>query len=211
MKKTIVILSILATLFWGQALRAETYTYTGPNFTEVAGAYTTSMSVTISFTTSVPIPPDQTGYEIGPLLTSWSMSDGVNTLQKGPDFYISTSLDTDSDGHIVGGWVVGTYTLSVPPTTGDIVDDIYILSSNPTLNRGNDGSVCTADDGQQCTSYDRASYGLVEAYGEWTGGGVLPVEPPVSVTSVPTLTNWALIILSMLIVLVAIANGRILR
>jgi hypothetical protein len=37
-----------------------------------------------------------------PLVTNWSMSDGVNTLQNGPDSYLYALVDTDSAGHIVG-------------------------------------------------------------------------------------------------------------
>ena len=210
MKKTILIFSVFATLLWGQGLLAEVYTYTGPNFTDVLGGYTTSMSVTASITTSAPIPPNQTGYDFNSLVTSWSMSDGVNTLQNGPDSYLYTLVDTDSAGHIVGGLVVGDYLLSVPPITGDTGDQIF-TRSDPPVNRGNDDKLCIADDGEQCTNYSYPSYGLVEAYGSWTGGTVLPVKPPVATTSVPTLTTWALITLSMLIVLATFVNRKYLR
>lgn len=211
MKKTTLMLGLLTTLLWGHALHAETYTYTGPNFTVVAGGYTTSMSVTASITTSALIPPNETGYDIIPLVTNWSMSDGVNTLQNGPDSYLFALVDTDSAGHIVGGLIGATYALSVPPLVGDTVDEITIRS-NPPLNVGADDKVCTADDGEQCTSYDSsASFGWVEGYGAWSGGGIAPVELPVSTTPVPTLSIWALITLSMLIVLAAIANRRFLR
>jgi len=172
MKKTTFVLSLLTTLLWGQALHAETYTYTGPNFTDVAGGYTTSMSVTASITTSAPIPPNETGYDIIPLVTNWSMSDGVNTLQNGPDSYLYALVDTDSAGHIVGGLIGATYALFVPPVVGDTVDQITIRS-NPPTNIGVDDMLCTADDGEQCTSYDSsASFGWVEGYGTWTGDHV---------------------------------------
>jgi hypothetical protein len=172
MKKTTPVLSLLTTLLWGQALHAETYTYTGPNFTDVAGGYTTSMSVTASITTSAPIPPNETGYDILSLVTNWSMSDGVNTLQIGPDSYLYALVDTDSAGHIVGALIGATYALSVPPLIGDTVDDIFIRS-NPPTNFAADDMLCIADDGEQCTSYDSsASFGWVEGYGTWTGDHV---------------------------------------
>lgn len=169
MKKTTPVLSLLIALLWGQALHAETYTYAGPNFTDVAGGYTTSMSVTASITTSAPIPPNETGYDVIPLVTNWSMSDGVNNLQNGPDSYFYAVVDTDSAGHIVGGLIGATYALSVPPLIDDTIDQITIRS-NPPANSGADDMLCTADDGEQCTSYDSsASFGWVQSYGTWTG------------------------------------------
>ena len=100
------------------------------------------------------------------------MSDGVNTLQNGPDSYLYALVDTDSAGHIVGGLIGATYALSVPPLVGDTVDEITIRR-NPPTNIGVDDKLCTADDGEQCTSYDSsASFGWVEGYGTWTGDHV---------------------------------------
>jgi len=172
MKKTSIILSVLFTLFSSPFVSAEVYTYTGPSFTNVFGPYTTSMSVTATITTNALIPPDQTAYSIGALVTSWTVSDGYNTLQ-GPDpgTILIANVDTDSSGHIVGGYV-GAFTLPFRTQVGDIQDWIVTDSSGP-LNQGIDDLECTEDDGNgNCTNNTNAGFGEVVAYGTWTGGSV---------------------------------------
>lgn len=205
MKKTIVIISALATLFYSHFAQAETYTYTGPNFTNIFGGYTTNMSVTASITTSAPIPPNETDYDIAGLITGWSMSDGVNTLQA-PGSILSAVVDTDNSGHIVGGWV-GAFTLPMRTQVGDIQD--YILSdSDRPLDQAENDLECIEDDGNgTCTNNTSAGYGYVEAYGTWTDD-VVEAPPPPSSTPIPTTSQWALILLSMLICLMVFANRR---
>lgn len=208
MKKTIVIFSALVTIFYGHLVQAEIYTYTGPNFTNTFGGYTTNMSVTASITTSTPIPPNETDYNIAGLITSWSMSDGVNTLQA-PGSILSAVVDTDNSGHIVGGRVAA-FTLPMRTQTGDIQDYIFTDSSGP-LNQAVDDIECVEDDGNgTCTNNITHNYGEVYTYGAWTDDVVVapPIDPPPPSTPIPTTSQWALIMLSMLICLMVFANRR---
>ena len=207
MKKTIVVFGALAALFYSHFVQAETYTYAGPNFTNAFGGYTTSMSVTASITTSAPIPPNETDYNIVGLITGWSVSDGLNTLQA-PGSYIIALVDTDDSGHIVGGRV-GAFTLPNRTQTGDIQDWIWTDSDVP-INQGINDLECTEDDGNgTCTNNTSAGHGEVSSYGTWTDDIVVeaPPPPPPS-TPIPTTSQWALIMLSMLICLMVFANRR---
>lgn len=173
-RKAILILSALATLSWGQFVWAdETYTYTGPNFTNYFGNYDDTMSVTGSITTSAPIPPNLTDYNIGGLVTSWSFTDGVNTLQA-PGSVLIAVVNTNDTGDIVGGQI-GAYTLPWRTQVGDIQDWITIRY-DPALNQGIEDLECTEDDGNgTCTNNTSLGHGEVLAVGTWerTGDAVL--------------------------------------
>jgi hypothetical protein len=173
-RKAILILSALATLSWGQFVLAdETYTYTGPNFTIYSGNYDGTMSVTGSITTSVPIPSNLTDYNIGGLVTSWSFTDGVNTLQA-PGSVLIAVVNTNDTGDIVGGQI-GAYTLPWRTQVGDIQDWITIRY-DPALNQGIEDLECTEDDGNgTCTNNTSLGHGEVLAVGTWerTGDAVL--------------------------------------
>ena len=173
-KKAILILSALATLSWGQFVWAdETYTYTGPNFTGYFGNYDAAMSVTGSITTSAPIPPNLTDYNIGGLVTSWSFTDGVNTLQA-PGSVLIAVVNTNDTGDIVGGQI-GAYTLPWRTQVGDI-QDLITIRYDPALIQGIEDLECTEDDGNgTCTNNTSLGHGEVLAVGTWerTGDAVL--------------------------------------
>ena len=169
-KKAIFVLIALATLTWGQFVWAEeTYTYSGPNFTGFFGNYDATMSVTGSITTSTPIPPNLTDYNIGALVTNWSFTDGVNTLQA-PGSVLIALVNTNDTGDIVGGQI-GAFTLPWRTQVGDIQDWI-VIRYDPALNQGIEDLECTEDDGNgTCTNNTSAGHGEVLAVGTWARTG----------------------------------------
>ena len=80
-----------------------TYTYTGQNYSGGASPYSTAMAVTASFTFASPIAPNTLA--VGTLVpTTWSISDGVDTITSGPLLF---DVATNSAGAIIA-WAFDT-------------------------------------------------------------------------------------------------------
>lgn len=65
-------------LSFATILPAEVYQYTGMDYTSVAGPYATSEFVSGTFTLTDPLAANASGFS--PTPTSWTITDGVNTL-----------------------------------------------------------------------------------------------------------------------------------
>lgn len=88
------------TMIGAATARADTiYTYTGNDFNEVSGPYTTSEFISGYFVLASPLGDNTTTYDAGPVL-SFSFSDGVTTLTNSTPQVsdIFTSLVTNSNG-----------------------------------------------------------------------------------------------------------------
>ena len=82
------------------AARADTgYTYTGKDFTSAEAPYTTSDSVTGSFTLTAPLGDSLNFDEANPL--SFSFSDGVQTFDSSNTSYAEFEFSTNSNGQIM--------------------------------------------------------------------------------------------------------------
>jgi len=87
---------------------AETYIYTGNNYTNVNPPYTTAMWVSGTITTNGPIPPNSDNFDIRTLAPiSWSFFDGVHTITDAdgvlhPASGFAPKFTTDSLGNITG-------------------------------------------------------------------------------------------------------------
>ena len=104
LKKLMTGLLTLTSMLANQAI-AETYIYTGKNFTITTGQYSTASEprVTGSITTSSPIPPNSIDFEIQTIMTSWSFSDGVQTITDAEGVFhpsFATKISTDGAGNI---------------------------------------------------------------------------------------------------------------
>ena len=85
---------------------ANIYSFTGENYHSVNGAYTTSMNVSGTLTTSSPIPPNSTNFDLTTIVTGFSFTDGLQTIDSGNgDFSHDVStpplVSTDSAGNII--------------------------------------------------------------------------------------------------------------
>lgn len=175
---------------------AETYTYTGLNFTDVEGAYTTDMSVTGSITTSSPIPPNSVNLDITPLITDWAFSDGVQTMSSangdllhqfvGPEVP-PLSFSTDALGNIISADII--VNLPQPTALGETLSMIYTVASIST-DSGVLDAVCIEVSNGLCIGYnifeEGLSLGMVSSVGTWG-----PVTLPAA-SSVPTMSIWGL-------------------
>lgn len=202
MKRIVLCVAMLALLISNYAY-ATTYTYTAPNFTTVQGVYTTSMKITGTVVTSSPVPPNSTDFDITPILTSWSFNDGVNTISSsnGELFpYNDPTFSTDAEGNITDYF----FTLVDSPlgtVIGDLNDFIGVVSGS---NQAYVDFVCNhVNTGGFCDSWSNGgSYASVSRIqGEWVTSD-LPSTP------IPTMTQWSLMLLALMLGMVGIARVR---
>ena len=187
---------------------ADTYTYTGVLYTTAAGTYTTAMSITGSFDTASPLPANMASTEIGPsgsnLVTSWSFNDGVNTLDNtnSMELYAGAqyfTVATDATGQITL-FQIGVMSPMAPHTVSQAMNAIYFSDYQQAVS----AAPCSTVVSDVCVSIPGAStnYGESSTSGTWAA---VPSEP---VAPVPTTSQWALILLSMLIGLMVFANRK---
>ena len=105
-----------------------TYNYTGNDFTSAGTPYTTSDSVTGSFTTNAPLGESLSGANITASVLSFSFFDGVQTINNlttlgaSPDGF---HFVTDANGNITG-WAIEVNTTVDAP-------GIYTSSNYPAV------------------------------------------------------------------------------
>ena len=131
---------VCATVLSATQARATTYTYTGNNFqaseitdnTPPAGTYTTSESVSGSFTVPTPLAGNFSGF-ISP--TSFSFFDGRNTItNSNANLTSSFNVTTNASGAIVQ-WAVFVQITPLPLVVGSLIDMIataFEIGLNPT-------------------------------------------------------------------------------
>jgi hypothetical protein len=141
-----------AVFFAVSQAHATTYAYTGPDFitisdlTPPAGTYTTSMSVTGSFTVASPLGDNFSG-NASP--TSFSFSDGRSTITNSNATSAQFNLQTDASGSITG-WDIILFIIPSLDLTG--TQSHHIETTNAL---GGDSAFideCVADNGSECTS-----------------------------------------------------------
>ena len=129
-----VIAITLLGLGLSEAASGTTYTYVGPNYNSFAGSpYTTAMSVTGTFNTTTPLPANMPSTHIAldgsdfatPLVTTWSFSDGVNTLTQANSSPYSFVVATDNKGNIAS-FAISLQSPQPPHTIGELINNINI-------------------------------------------------------------------------------------
>lgn len=169
MKKIIINLMALALLAVG-SVKAETYSYSGKNYDNVIAPYTTDMQVTGSITTSIPIPPNSSGFDIRTIVTSWSFFDGVHTITNADgEFHTlyTPKVTTDGTGKILSAnvWVnFGTTASEVNQTQQYIA-----TQAAGGFDHGVQLAKCTQVSGGACSHYLFGPRGFIlGAPGPWT-------------------------------------------
>ena len=170
MKRILISIALFACLMSGY-VHADTYTYIGTNFELTGGDdYTTDMRVTGSFTTSFPIPPNVSNFDISGILTSWSFNDGVQTITNvnGVIPAPRSDVSTDASGNIIVTFL--RFWLSpIGTVVGDVSSyiDIYIPGENFVDVRGVKEAECMEIFGELCGNRID-SYGISKQGGVWT-------------------------------------------
>jgi len=220
--------AILTLLLAGLALPAlaTTYTYAGASYTStnpfippcaagLCANYTTAMRLTGSFTTATPLAADLANVDIRAQVTAFSFTDGINTYSSSdPNArMILFNASTDSAGVPNGSMFIDLHTWitgSTPHTSADrfsefVIDSNVMLANNlPCSTVGTAAGIadfCLSSGGS-----DTSTSGAGAPAGVWAlaGGG------PGSTTNIPipTLSEWALLLLSGLVSAVGVATVR---
>lgn len=93
------LLAAAALSVFSLAAHADTvYSYVGQDFQYVYGSYTPMDNVTGSFTVANPIPANYSGLVYS---TSFSFSDGVQTLTNANTHFVNFNITTDANGDII--------------------------------------------------------------------------------------------------------------
>lgn len=156
--KTYGIIVFIVSLILGNSAQAETqYVFTGYNFDYVRGSYTTAMRVEATITTSIPIPAGASRYDITPIVTSFSVSDGLQSITSASgavfDPRQGTSFTTDANGSIKSWYFSVTRPVAV--NVGDEAD--VIQASGSFGDWAGIGMSCNRADADGCTSWASGS------------------------------------------------------
>lgn len=210
-----IALILLVLSFYSQA---ETYTYTAPNYHTAAPPYTTAMAIAGSFTTSSPIPPSSIDFDLRPIVTSWSFSDGVNTqTEANSGLWDLAGLfppiaSTDADGNITS-IIFMLFNPATPHTVGIVFDQLQIRSDGNTAFAANN-LICTVLEDDWCTGFtwDTASTpdfpSATANLGTWQTGPLAPTAAPPQVTAVPTMTMYSLALTMIGVLLIVVRYSQ---
>lgn len=204
------------------AVAQSTYTFTGApydafvNFTACADGncanFTTAQFVTGSFQTSAPLPPNLVAADVMSLITAYSFNDGVTTYSStdGQSYIRVVGITTDANGAVTrGGFSFARHRTATPTTTppgqpyGDPntkIDFLNINGSGTTAAFHNMTCATRAALPQRadaCATIYATDDGDSEATSSGTRLWVSP--PPVVVAAVPTMSEWAMILLGLML------------
>ena len=168
MKKWVGLGFVAFPLLFANAATAAVYeyTYTGPDFSTVAGSYTKSDNITGDF---IVLSLLGNGiHSVAPL--SYSFSDGVQTLNNSDS---GALIDVTVSGGKITSWTVDIATGSLTPPSGAVISTTY--RSILKLDSGTTDSTSSLNLGLRITNSDTK--------GHW------------SVAAVPEPSTWALMLL----------------
>ena len=183
----------LSCLVVERAHAVTVYTYTGQNFdlpghvdgTPPNGSYTTSMSVTGSFTTQNPLAASLPFADIAADVQSFSFSDGRNTITNLNADQFNINVTTDALGNIINWAILALHNEGVfPPTVGSQQWQIA------TSNGFDQGTIleCVAVIAGTCSIANEDSSLIQGASGTWsTSETPLPAALPLFATGLGAL------------------------
>ena len=201
------------------SLWATTYVYTGgpyttsTNFTSPCGTgpcanFVLGQRVSGQFTTAVPLGPNLVSQNVFSSITSYSFADGISTYSSGNanSRIVQFRISTDAGGNITDSsislelWQSGSSPHSVN-------DRVAWLPSGGTSGADitNNNDICAlvgpsaftgvTDTCQVINADPSSSSARASATGTWS-----TLVPPVQQQAIPTLSGWAMLLLSLLVI-----------
>lgn len=128
--KQCIRLMILTMIVGFGSSQAVTYNYTGPNFTNVNGSYTTSNNITGTFEIPNALTANMGYTDISGLVTSYQFTDGLQTLTQNNSYPVRFHVATDATG-LPNQWTISLYENQV--TRGNIVNIVETFYEQGTL------------------------------------------------------------------------------
>ena len=176
---------LLVSMFFASlANAATTYTYTGNNFDTVTGVYSTSDSVSGSFTVASIFPADMDTVDISQQVLSYSFTDGVNSLNESNSefctgFAYGIWVGTDSNGNL-NEWSVSICTpVSTVPNPVELI--MSLNAGDQLIADAGGSSTCIGMDGDACDEFapdDNTDSGAIqEQPGTWAQSGEAEASP----------------------------------
>lgn len=203
MKLTMLLTSYLLMVLSSHTF-AATYSYEGGFYQNIAGPnYTTSMQITATFETATPLASNLPMTDITASLVSFSLNDGLQTINQNNAEILTFNVSTDANGVPVS-WNISLWEAPVTNTPGEPVSgmDLYFNMDQPNnfvLQEQGFTEPCGASGASYCdlVALDTNFGGIfdigpaVTAPGTWTVSGVGGAAPQ----PVPTNQTWAMLML----------------
>ncbi len=184
---------------------AETYTYTGPNFVDVYGSYSTSNQISVTFELPQAVPPNTPMTDYTGEVISWSFSDGQQILDENnayiPYFRFSTNASGQPDEWLLSAYEIilarGAMPLSVIETAFsiDVLQQDFGSQDFNCLEFNGPNGWCSSGFSDNIDSGHYFSIAPASAVGDWTGG---QGGTPQAATPVPANSLWAMLLLGAL-------------
>ena len=167
-----IVVAVL-TLWLSAAACATTYTYTGQTYNFAGAPYTTSMSITGTFTTASPLPANMAITDIGPngtnLVTAWSFTDGINSYTQANSVVFPQGgtfrIGTDGTGSIVSFYIQLEQPLP-PHIVGELINAIDMVNIGFNQSQGVNQVACLTLQGNVCATVAAATQ-----FGDSTSSG----------------------------------------
>ena len=214
----------------GVAQAQSTYSYTGApyasftNFTTCQAGdcedFSAGQAASMSFQTASPLSPGLSSANVASLVTAFNASDGLTTYISGDAqaYIFSLTASTDVNGAITSASAVvvrhQTTTLAAAvgaapfPDPNTKFDSIVVATAGTSFARHNGtcGTIGVSPAGRpdSCQQFKTVDPGLSVASASAPVQWVSP--PPVVVAAVPTLSEWTMILLSLMLVGYAITR-----
>ena len=190
---------LLGTVFLAAEAQAQaSYSYTGHQFELVRGAYTTNDKVVVSFSLPSPLAPGSTT-DITGSVTSYSFSDGVQTLTQDNSALITGSITTDGSGAPLV-WSLAAFETPLPDTVGDPLYGITLsrTDTHVVTESGIRDFPCLSVTAGVCLGFNPGdpTVGETGRFGPATAAPARPWAVNVNAVPVPALGGLALLMLA---------------